>query len=609
MPQDKPVDETEWKIWTWAEYLTDVRRFAKTLIHLGVEPFRIINILGFNSPEWFIANCGAVFAGGIAAGIYATNLPDACKYISDHSKAPVVIVDGNKQLKKYTQISHQLPELRAIAVYGEDVDRALASQCAVQVYSWDEFIELGRDVPDQEVDSRSQIPRAGNCASLIYTSGTTGPPKAVMISHDNVTWTAANVVHRVFPYLNETDRVISYLPLSHIAAQLIDIYGGMATGWAVYFAQPDALKGSLGKTMVEVKPTFFFGVPRVWEKIYEKMQEISSRTTGIKRDIARWAKSLGTAKTDAHQFGGRGGAPCGFGCASAVVLGKIKQALGLDRCKACFTAAAPISVDVLNYFASLDIPVYEVFGQSECTGPHTVSVPGAWRIGYCGRPMEGTESIIVPETGELCYRGRHIFMGYMYMPDATAQTIDPEGFLHSGDVAEFDNNTHPNVPPPSGFMRITGRIKELIITAGGENIPPVLIEQDMKTAMPAIANCMVIGDKRKFLTILLTLMVEVDEDGIPSNRLTGLSLETSRKIGSNATTTAEARNCPHWQKYFDDGVKAANSKTTSNAQIVQKWALLDTDFSEKGGELTPTLKLKRSVAAAKYEDVINQLYA
>lgn len=601
-------DDIEWRTWTWAEYSRDVKLFAKALLHYGFEPYAIINILGFNSPEWFIASLGAIFAGGIAAGIYATNMPDACKYISDHSKAPVLVVDGNKQLNKYTRISHELPMLKAIVVYGEAVDTGLASQCSVPVHSWDEFLSLGNDISDEQVQSTSAIPRPGNCASLIYTSGTTGPPKAVMISHDNLTWTASVVVNRAFPYLNETDRIISYLPLSHIAAQLIDIYGGMATGWTTYFAQPDALKGSLGKTMVEVKPTFFFGVPRVWEKIYEKMQEIGSRTTGIKRDLASWAKGLGTAKNTAHQFGGNGGAPCGFGCANALILGKIKQALGLERCKGCFTAAAPISPEILNYFASLDIPVYEVFGQSECTGPHTVSVPGAWRIGYCGRPMEGTESIIVPETGELCYRGRHIFMGYMYNPESTAATIDNEGFLHSGDVAEFDNNTHPNIPAPSGFMRITGRIKELIITAGGENIPPVIIEQEMKSTMPAISNCMVIGDKRKFLTILFTLMVEVDEDGVPTNRLTGLSLETSRKIGSEATTTQEARECPHWQKLFDDGIKAANARTTSRAQVVQKWALLDGDFSEKGGELTPTLKLKRSVAAAKYEDVINALY-
>jgi long-chain-fatty-acid--CoA ligase ACSBG len=360
--------------------------------------------------------------------------------------------------------------------------------------------------------------------------------------------------------------------------------------------------------MKEIRPTLFFGVPRVWEKIYEKMQELGARTTGVKRELATWAKRLGSGRSQLQQFGGGGGAPCGFACANTLILHKIKQALGLDQAKGCFTAAAPISVEVLNYFASLDIAVYEVFGQSECTGPHTVSVPGAWRVGYCGRPLEGTESMIVPSNGELCYRGRHIFMGYMYMPDKTAETIDDEGYLHSGDVAEFDNNNHPNIPAPSGFMKITGRIKELIITAGGENIPPVLIEQDMKNVMPAISNCMVIGDRRKFLTILFTLMVESDESGLPTNRLTGGSLDTSRRIGSSATTTPEARTCPMWKKYFDDGVKAANNRTTSRAQVVQKWTLLDGDFSEKGGELTPTLKLKRSVAAAKYTDAIEALY-
>lgn len=197
----------------------------------------------------------------------------------------------------------------------------------------------------------------------------------------------------------------------------------------------------------------------------------------------------------------------------------------------------------------------------------------------------------------------------MKMPDKTSETIDADGFLHSGDIVKMDNDNHPNVPPPSGFMSITGRIKELIITAGGENIPPVLIEDCLKDAMPALSNAMVIGDKRKFLTVLLCLQVEVDEEGVASNKLTATALETCKEIGSKATTTQEARECDKWKAYFDEGLKKANAKSTSNAQKVGKWALLDTDFTERGNELTPTLKLKRSVAAEKYHDIIEALYA
>jgi len=291
------------------------------------------------------------------------------------------------------------------------------------------------------------------------------------------------------------------------------------------------------------------------------------------------------------------------------ILGKIRQALGLDRCIACYTGAAPIERKVLDYFASVNIPILELFGQSECTGPHTVNTPTAWKIGTCGRPLPGTESKIDENTGEICYRGRHIFMGYMYMEKQTVETIDSDGWLHSGDVAKFDDDNDERIPAPSGFMSITGRIKELIITAGGENIPPVLIEAEFKLAMPALSNCMVIGDQRKFLTICFCLFVKLNDDGSPTDVLDGQALETSKAIGSSATTTGEAMKCAKWEKYFNDGTEVANSKTTSRAQRISKWTLLETDFTEPTGELTPTLKLKRSVAAANHSKKIEEMYA
>jgi long-chain-fatty-acid--CoA ligase ACSBG len=400
------------------------------------------------------------------------------------------------------------------------------------------------------------------------------------------------------------------LPLSHIAGQLIDIHAPMYLGACTYFAQPDALKGSLTQTLKDVRPTIFFGVPRVWEKIEEKMKSLGRETTGVKKMLSTWAKNCGAEHCARLQYGGDRGAPFGYGCANSLVLSKIKEALGLDQCKYCYSAAAPITVETVEYFASLDIPIYEVFGQSECTGPHTVTSPTAWRIGTCGRPMPGTETMIAPVTNELCYRGRHIFMGYMYMPDKTAETIDDAGFLHSGDVAEFDNNTIPGMVGPSGFMKITGRIKELIITAGGENIPPVLIENEMKAAMPAISNCVVIGDRRKFLGMLIALKTEVNpETGEPNDILAGDAFHIGREIGSSAITLAQAAADPLWQKYITNGIKAANSKTTSNAQIVQKWKMLPVDLSEKAGDLTPTLKLKRNVVVDKYHDLIESIYS
>jgi long-chain-fatty-acid--CoA ligase ACSBG len=216
--------------------------------------------------------------------------------------------------------------------------------------------------------------------------------------------------------------------------------------------------------------------------------------------------------------------------------------------------------------------------------------------------------MIAPGTEELCYRGRHIFMGYMYMPDKTAETIDADGWLHSGDVASFDDNDVEGIPKPSGFMHITGRIKDLIITAGGENIPPTLIENEMKHAMPAISNCLVIGDRRKFLTMLISMKTEVDADGVPTDKLAGDALFEGNRIGSTATTMSEAAKDEKWIEYFNAGMKAANAKTTSNAQIVQKWTMLPTDLSEKAGDLTPTLKVKRNVVNEKYADLAETMY-
>ena len=332
--------------------------------------------------------------------------------------------------------------------------------------------------------------------------------------------------------------------------------------------------------------------------------------SGLKKYIADWAKSVGSEKNRLAQYGEPGGAPFGYSCANSIVFNTIKKTLGFDQCRGFFTAAAPIAAETVKYFASLDIPLYEVFGQSECTGPHTVSCFGEWKIGYCGRPMRGSHSKIDPNTGELCYRGRHIFMGYMYMPNETAATIDNEGYLHSGDVAEFDGNNSEFCPSPSGFMRITGRIKDLIITAGGENVPPILIENEMKAAMVAISNCFVVGDRRKYLSMLVSLKTEVDPaTNTPTDVLAADALFVAKQIGSSAQTVKEAAADPLWSKYITEGMKKANGMTTSNAQVVQKWRLLPVDFSESAGDLTPTMKVKRNVVLKKYADLIDSIYA
>ena len=296
----------------------------------------IINIIGFNSPEWFFSNYGAIMAGGIAAGIYATNQSDACQYISKHSEAKVVVADGLSQLEKYYSIAKELPHLKAIVVYGPGVlPDNVKDEISVPVYMFDDFLKLGENVDDAELKKRGEDQQANEVTTLIYTSGTTGPPKAVMITHDNVTWTAKAQLDTLPQALSNDDHLITYLPLSHIAAQILDMHCPMASGVQVWFAQPDALRGSLGATLKEVRPTTFFGVPRVWEKIYEKMQEAAKSQEGIKKMIATTAKKNASAYWNNHQFGGTRKKPLMYGL-SRKIFHKVKVQLGLDRVSSNF---------------------------------------------------------------------------------------------------------------------------------------------------------------------------------------------------------------------------------------------------------------------------------
>lgn len=594
--------EGEWQSYSFQRYYDSCFAFAKALTKVGLERYEGVSIIGFNSPEWAIADIGAIFAGGVAAGIYTTNNPPACEYIAKHSDSVVVVCDGVAQLEKFVAIEKNLPKLKALVIYNEPVPAGL--QCDVPVYAFDDFLAFGNDVPDATVDARMAAQKPGHCCSLIYTSGTTGDPKAVMISHDNMVWTIVSVVGMVErnfgTKMTNSDRLVSFLPMSHIAAQLIDIMLPVVYGLQSFFAQPDALKGSLGLTLKEVRPTYFFGVPRVWEKIAEKMWSIAAETTGIKKRIATFAKDKAAQKTTMAQYGKSGGAPCGFGIANALVLSRIKEALGLEQCIACFSGAAPISREVVEYFGSLDIPLYEFFGQSECTGPQTASMMGMWKISTCGRSIDGSLTRTVPGTDELIFNGRNLMMGYLKGEAATKETIDEDGWLHSGDCGRIDED---------GFMTITGRIKELIITAGGENVPPILLEDNLKEEIPMLSNAVVIGDRRKFLSVLFTLRVVVDAEGVPTDKLDPKALSICSEIGSDAKTVAEAKADPKIKEYLEKGVKRANARATSRAQNIGKYEILDTDFSIHGGELTPTLKTKRKVVMEKYDAVIEAIYA
>ncbi|XP_063869884.1 long-chain-fatty-acid--CoA ligase ACSBG2-like isoform X4 [Scylla paramamosain] len=587
----------EWKATTYKEYYEQVRIMAKAFIRLGLEPYHGVCILGFNSPEWFIGDLAAIFAGGFAAGIYTTNSPEACEHCARNCEAQIWLVEDQKQLEKVLKIKSRLPTLHTIIQY-------TGKPTVEGVISWESAMALGKQQPDTELEARLRRIAVNQCCTLIYTSGTTGPPKGVMLSHDNITWTAhANCINADFHAGKEN--LVSFLPLSHVAAQMADIYITMYAGATCYFAQPDALKGSLGQTLKEVRPTRFLGVPRVWEKIHEKMMEVGRKTTGVKKSIATWAKSVGLEanfRKQRQDFS----KPFGYSIANAVVFKKIKGVLGLDRCELFLSGAAPIAPDIVQYFHSLDIPLTEIYGMSESTGPHTIGLEKAFKIGSVGRTVPGCYTKLdkpdMEGNGEVCMGGRHVSMGYLRMEEKTHEAIDDEGWLHSGDIGRLDSD---------GFLFITGRIKELIITAGGENIAPVLLEDNLKAELPCLSNSMLIGDKRKFLSVLLTIKTNMNLDtGEPMDSLTPACIDWCRSVGSSAKTLQDILVGPdaNVMRAIQEGIDRANKLAPSNAQKIQKWTILPRDFSVPGGELGPTMKLKRPVVVQKYCETIERFY-
>lgn len=586
----------QWKKWTYQQYHDESVKAAKSFIKLGLEPYHGVGILGFNSPEWFISYIGAIFAGGKATGIYTTNSPEACEYVLSDCQANVIVVENHAQLQKILKVWDSLPHLKAIVQYTGDV-----AERRENIYSWSEFLALAQDIKDEELERRFQLQAPNTCCSLIYTSGTTGNPKAVMISHDSCTWTAVTVSKQL-GYKFGAEILVSFLPLSHIAAQMLDLLIPLYGGIAVYFAQPDALKGTLAETWKEIRPTAVLAVPRVWEKIMEKLQAAGAQSSNFKKKIAVWAKKKGKEGFEAKNKGES--LPWGWTIANALVFKKVRSALGLDRCRLFGSAAAPIMKETLDFFASLNIRIDECYGMSESTGPHSFCTDSAHRLGSVGREMSGVQTKIdKPDedgNGEICYFGRHVFMGYLNQDEKTKEAIDDEGWLHSGDIGKKDQD---------GFLYITGRIKELIITAGGENIAPVAIEDTVKEQLHCVSNCMLIGDKRKFLSMLITLKTNVNVDTYePLDTLSPECLNWCSSIGSSATTVQEALKDTKLLQAIQAGIDQANEKAVSRAAKVQKWSILPVDFSIPGGELGPTLKMRRPIILKKYEKTISAFY-
>jgi long-chain acyl-CoA synthetase len=548
-----------WQPTTWRSFVDQVRLAARALIAHGFPRGGKVAILGFNRPEWVILDHAAMMAGGAPAGIYTTCSPEEVQYIVHHSESLVVLVENAAQLAKVQAKRGELPLLKTIVMMRG------ASGTGSDVVTWDDFLKSGEAVPESALEERIAAIEPGELATMIYTSGTTGPPKGVMLSHANLSWTSRCLID-VAGGNFETDVSLSYLPLSHIAEQMATIHMPATQGSCVYYGE------SLEKLLDDLKearPTVFFGVPRVWEKFHAALSAKLSQVTGVKAKLVGWARKV-CAQVNAHRDRGERiprRLALQYALANKLVIAKLKTALGFDRARSLISGAAPIAPDVLEFFASLDLPIREIYGQSEDTGPTSFNLPGKTKIGSVGPGIPGIEVKIAPD-GEILIRGPNVFLGYYKEPEATAETLH-DGWLSSGDLGAFDAD---------GFLTITGRKKEIIITAGGKNIAPKNIEAALKQS-PVIGEAVVIGDRRKYLTALVTL----DE------------LATKEMAQDQIRATIQTQ------------VDQVN-QSLARVEQVKKFAILARPFGIESGELTPTLKIKRKVVAQKYATEIEAMY-
>jgi long-subunit acyl-CoA synthetase (AMP-forming) len=557
-------------VFSWREYREQCRKVAKGLIALGAPATKGVAIIGFNSPEWVFANMGGILAGCMPAGIYTTSSPQQARYITHHCEASVAFAENAQQAAKFLEVWNELPHLKHLVQWSGDPKDS-------RVMSWKDFMAKAESVTDAQLQERIDAQKPDDVCTLIYTSGTTGDPKAVMISHDNLTWTADVTVSTVD--FGPDDEGVSYLPLSHVAEQMLTIHGPMRAGFRVTFAESI---DKIGETLQAVRPTFFVGVPRVWEKIQAKIVAAGQGAPPMRKKIVAWARKTGLRGGFADQAGES--RPLLYPIAEKLVFSKAKEKLGLDRCKLAVTSTAPIARDTLEFFLSLGIPLMEIYGMSECTGPTTFSTPKKYKTGKAGYKMPGSE-LKIAEDGEVCMRGRHVFKGYLKDEESTKNTLDAEGWLHSGDIGVIDDD---------GFLRITDRKKELIITAGGENIAPQLIEAYLK-AVPVIAQAVALGDRQRFIAALLTL----DPERIPVE---------AQLAGSPARDPQTAATCTVFRAHLEKQIDEHVNKKLARVQNVRKFTILSQELTIEGGELTPTMKLKRRVIAQKYQAEIDALF-
>ena len=577
-----------WKDITWAEYWENVQLVAHGLLALGVEAGDRVAIHSENRPEWVYADQGIVAIRAMTMGLYPTNPPPEVGYLLSNSGSKFLIAEDQEQVDKALEVKDELPELQRI-IYMEE--RGLRSFEDPLLMSWTELIELGRrhrqDHPNG-VERRMAATRPDDVMTLIYTSGTTGPPKGAMLTVANVEFAIKSLVEGggfSSPPPNENDTILSYLPLCHVAERIYTVWFNLAAGCLVHFAESIE---TVQQNLREVQPTEFLGVPRIWEKIHAGIHIRAANATLLKRlNFKLWSGVADYIGNTLSETGGRH-------TPSTRLLNMIgwlflyravKNHIGMRRCRFAASGAAPIAPEILKFFMGLGVPMHEVYGMTENAAVATGNRPGRIKIGTVGEPHPGIELKIDETTGEILTRHPGVFAGYWNDPVTTKRVVTEDGWLHTGDVAEWVDGTH---------VRITDRLKDIIITSGGKNVAPSEIENALKCS-PFIKEAIVLGDKKPFLSALIG--IEIDTVG---------EWAQARRIPY--TTYRDLSNKPQVMELIQEVTNEVNKKF-ARAEQIKTFRMLPKELDHEDGELTATQKVKRAAILQGFAPLIDDIYS
>ena len=577
-----------WREWTWAQYYEHVQLAGHALLALGVEPGDRVAIHSENRPEWLVADMGAMAVRAASVGVYPTNPAAEVAYLLEDSGARVLIAEDKEQVDKALEVIDRAPHLEKI-VYIEP--RGIRGRYTHdKLMSWVEFLALGeqhRSAHQGAVEATTQAAEPDDLATLIYTSGTTGPPKGGMLTIRNVEFAIKILAEEgafTDPPPGPDDLLLSYLPLSHVAERIFTTWFNAASATQVNFAESIE---TVPQNLREVQPTVLFGVPRIWEKLMAGVEIRISAASRLKRANAQfWLKVAAGIGDDLVRTGGKHTAATRLKYAVGWIFcyRALRERLGMRRVRYAASGAAPIAPEVLKFFMGLGVPMHEVYGMTENTAVATANRPGRVRLGTVGEAHPGVEVKVDETTGEILTRHPGVFAGYWRKPEATAAVLEEDGWLHTGDVGEWVEGTH---------LKITDRMKDIIITAGGKNISPSQIENELKTS-PFVKEALVIGDGRKYLTALIG--IELDTVGEWAQR---------KKLGFS--TYRDLTEKPEVVELVRTVVNDVNSRFASVEQI-KEFRLLPKELDHEDGELTATQKVKRSAVTKSFEEMVESMY-